>query len=513
MRQKGLGQYKSGLIKDWSVARWRQGGRHLPTWATFAVRRYRTTLPATVQPWPNWRCKLLAHAARDNPHLVEQFRQQVEQRLRTEGEYEPRRLNQILLQVGSAVFPGRRPAVVKPPWEEAGYVGQIRKMWDHYRRMKQAVLDSASKRSFLRSVVESWRHRVGFQKLHKRIQQRARSMRRTRLAVLTQQAAAQNHAGCNQALFDLLRKIAPKQARRRAQLRTKEGLLMEPGAEAQVLCAFWRGVNGRCGDIDSTTSTGYDLAREEIAEALRGLQANKSAPQHCAPHVLWKLAADPIADYMEEQVFGQWRQGRAEVPNDWAAAWLVFLSKQGKCSTDPSCLRPISLLDPMGKAVCGVLKMHLVPYLMDKAKYLPLFGYIQQRWPQQALELVFAHCAAARDLAKAQTRSLYELRSGQVRSQCAGGLQISIDFSQAFDRADRSLLFQAMDYLEVPTDLQELLKRWVQATTFHIQKAETHCSYSSEKGVSSVPPYGAACLYMFCTGLIRLWINRGVNSI
>ena len=308
-------------------------------------------------------------------------------------------------------------------------------------------------------------------------------MRRTRLAVLTQQAAAQNHAGCSQALFDLLRKIAPKQARRRAQLRTKEGLLMEPGAEAQVLCAFWRGVNGRSGDIVNTTSTGYDLAREEIAEALRGLQANKSAPQHCAPHVLWKLAANPIADYMEEQVFGQWRQGRAEVPNDWAAAWLVFLSKPGKCSTDPSCLRPISLLDPMGKAVCGVLKMRLVPYLMDKVKYLPLFGYIQQRSPQQALELVFAHCAAARDLAKAQTRSLYELRSGQVRSQCAGGLQISIDFSQAFDRADRSLLFQAMDYLEVPTDLQELLKRWVQATTFHIQKAETHCSYSSEKGI------------------------------
>ena len=154
VRQQGLGQYKSGLIKDWSVARWRQGGRHLPTWATLAVRRCRTTLPATVQPWPNWRCKLLAQAARDNPHLVEQFRQQVEQRLRTEGEYEPRRLNQLLLQVGSEVFPGRRPAAVKPPWEEAGYVGQIRKMWDHYRRMKQAILDSTSRRSFLRSVIE-----------------------------------------------------------------------------------------------------------------------------------------------------------------------------------------------------------------------------------------------------------------------------------------------------------------------------------------------------------------------
>ena len=142
--------------------------------------------------------------------------------------------------------------------------------------------------------------------------------------------------------------------------------------------------------------------------------------------------------------------------------------------------------------------MHLVPYLMDKAKFLPLF--IQQRSPQQALELVFAHCAEARDLAKAQTRSLYELRSGKIRSQCAGGLQISIHFSQAFDRADRGLLFQAMTFLEVPTDLQELIKRWVQATTFHIHKADTQCSYSSDKGIRQgckLSPTLWCCLFAY----------------
>ena len=275
---------------------------------------------------------------------------------------------------------------------------------------------------------------------------------------------------------------------------------MEPGEEAQALCAFWRAVNGGDNEQEDLALTGYNLARDEIAEAIKGLQANKSAPQHCAPHVLWKLAAEPIADYMEEQVFGRWRQGRAAVPGDWAAAWLVFLSKPGKSSTDPSCLRPISLLDPMGKAVCGVLKTHLLPYLMEKAKFLPLFGYIQQRSPQQALEMVFAHCAEARDLAKAQTRSLYELRSGRVRSQCAGGLQISIDFSQAFDRADRCLLFQALEFLEVPADLQGLVKRWVQATTFHIHKAETWCSYSSDKGIRQgckLSPTLWCCLFVY----------------
>ena len=182
---------------------------------------------------------------------------------------------------------------------------------------------------------------------------------------------------------------------------------------------------------------------------------------------------------MEDKVFCQWRHGQANVPDDWAAAWLVFLAKPGKANNDPKSLRPISLLDPIGKAVCGILKQHVVPFLMNQAKQLPLFGYIQQRSPQQALELVFAHCAEARALAKAQTRSLCELREGRQRSQCAGGLQISIGFSQAFDRADRQLLVQALSFLEIPEDLQNLIMRWVQATTFHIQKADEQCSYLS----------------------------------
>ena len=226
------------------------------------------------------------------------------------------------------------------------------------------------------------------------------------------------------------------------------------------------------------------------------------APQHCAPHAFWKLAAEQIADYMEAKVFQHWRTGQNATPADWAAAWLVFFSKPGKANDDPKSLRPISLLDPMGKAVCGVLKQRLVPHLMGKARHLPLFGYIQQRSPQQALALVFAHCAEARAMAKAQTRSLYELRMGQTRSQCAGGLQISIDFSQAFDRADRRLLVEALAYLEVPRDLGDLIMRWVQATTFHIytHKADAQCSYQSVQGIRQgckLSPTLWCCLFAY----------------
>eukprot|EP00439_Symbiodinium_sp_Y106_P006662 s8011_g1.t1 len=191
----------------------------------------------------------------------------------------------------------------------------------------------------------------------------------------------------------------------------------------------------------------------------------------------------------------------------------------GKANNDPSALRPIALLDPMGKAVSGVLKRHLEPYLLKATESLPLFGYLANRSPQQALTLVYAHCDRVRAAAKAQRRSWYALREGQKRSACAGGLQVSVDFSQAFDRVDRRLLVwyalregqkrsacagglqvsvdfsqafdrvdrrllvSALKFLEVPDDLVDVILRWTQNTVFHIDKADASESYHSSTGI------------------------------
>ncbi|CAE7619130.1 unnamed protein product [Symbiodinium sp. CCMP2592] len=67
----------------------------------------------------------------------------------------------------------------------------------------------------------------------------------------------------------------------------------------------------------------------------------------------------------------------------------------------------------MGKAVSGVLKRHLEPYPLKATATLPLYGYLANRSPQQALTLVYEHCDRVRAAARAQTRSWYELRAGQ----------------------------------------------------------------------------------------------------
>ena len=133
----------------------------------------------------------------------------------------------------------------------------------------------------------------------------------------------------------------------------------------------------------------YNITRDEITQALRQLQARKSAPKHCAPHAFWNMAAPDIADFMEQHVFGAWRQGGAHVLPEWAAAWLVFLGKVGKAGDSPAHLRPIALLEPMGKALAGVLKQHLMPYVEPWTSQLHLHGYLPFRSPQQALGVVF----------------------------------------------------------------------------------------------------------------------------
>ncbi|CAE7216565.1 pol [Symbiodinium sp. CCMP2592] len=418
VRQNKHSDCKSGLLRDWQVARWRKGGRHLPVWSRFSVRRFRTQKPQQKLEWPRWRCRLLSQAVKEQPQLAERYTEQVAIALQDVDKYEPKKLNALLLEVGRKVFHVQRPQSLPPPWTGAQHIGSIKDMWHHYRLMR-------------RSIEEANRSRVG-----------------TRLAQLLQEA---------------------------------EGKLLTPAEEARALQDFWRSVNGAPGSLlRSGQASSYNIIQQDIERALRDLQASKAAPPHCAPHAFWKLASAPVAAFMEDKVFSGWREDQA---ND-----------------DPASLRPIALLDPMGKAVSGVLKRHLEPYLLKATAKLPLFGYLANRSPQQALTLVYEHCDRVRATARAQTRSWYELRAGQKRSSCAGGLQVSVDFSQAFDRADRKLLVRALQFLEVPDDLTDVILRWTQNTIFHIDKADASEQYHSSTGIRQgckLSPTLWCCLFTY----------------
>ena len=224
-----------GILRDWQVARWRQGGRHMPVWTSIKLRRFHSQSTAVVtKSWPSWRCKLLAQAVKENPQLADQFAVKVQEALQQMGEYNPNQLNNMLLEVGNQIFHVGRPRSLPPPWAGAEHVGSIKTMWQHYRatRVQGRCARTGTRDGWMRSVIQAWRHRQQFLKLHRLVQKHSRRLRRTRLASLLQEADSHVRSGCNQALFDLIRRVAPKQVRRRAQLRSKEGRLLTPAEEA-----------------------------------------------------------------------------------------------------------------------------------------------------------------------------------------------------------------------------------------------------------------------------------------
>ena len=61
---------------------------------------------------------------------------------------------------------------------------------------------------------------------------------------------------------------------------------------------------------------------------------------------------------------------------EWRDAWLFFLPKPGKANTHPNQLRPISLMEPLGKLVLGLLADQLKTFLGPLFCQEPHFGFL-----------------------------------------------------------------------------------------------------------------------------------------
>ena len=86
--------------------------------------------------------------------------------------------------------------------------------------------------------------------MHKALQKQSRRLRRVRTDDIIREAEdgtdprKENMHG----LFTLIKRIAPKQVKKREQLRAESGRLLEPAEEATELANYWKSVNGStCG--------------------------------------------------------------------------------------------------------------------------------------------------------------------------------------------------------------------------------------------------------------------------
>ena len=121
--------------------------------------------------------------------------------------------------------------------------------------------------------------------------------------------------------------------------------------------------------IYSDAAPGLPFALEELEIAVAALHNNKSVAQPFLPGIIWKSAPNAVARYLFQHLSHWWSYIPPIIPQNWKDSWLFFLPKPGKKNNHPDQLRPISLMEPMGKLVMGLLaakiRDHVFPHFVS----------------------------------------------------------------------------------------------------------------------------------------------------
>ena len=258
-------------------------------------------------------------------------------------------------------------------------------------------------------------------------------------------------------IYAASKRFAPKQPRRRLQLRTKEGHLLSHEQEFLRIRDYFSSLytGPSLPPITLTQSVSFEEA--EVQLAMSRLAAGKAMPQHSAPAALWRKCSTQVASHLCRQLNACLVKGSHSLPLNWSISDMALIPKPGKAMTSPEQLRPISLLPMPAKALGAMLAERLhaqaAVYLQD----VPQFAYMKGRHLGMALDRVASHCVNTRKLLHDQANTLHARRSGHRLSKVSGGCMFSLDLTKAYDHVPWGDLRLALEDAAVPTGIVELV--------------------------------------------------------
>ena len=194
---------------------------------------------------------------------------------------------------------------------------------------------------------------------------------------------------------------------------------------------------------------------------------NQEDKGHCAKHnssLFVKALSGSLAAWLHQFLVQIWTM-KPQIPQEWKDAKLTLLPKrQVKQPTD---LRPIALTDPVGKAIlCGYTlraKAAMLPTLVT----LPLLAYLPHRSVAEALVTIFTFCPDIRTTCAMQASSPWKPRTTN-RPILQGGMILSLDLKQAFDRLPRDELQSGLKYCQCPDAIATVLLQWLVNARYEI---------------------------------------------
>ena len=113
----------------------------------------------------------------------------------------------------------------------------------------------------------------------------------------------------------------------------------------------------------------------------------------------------------------------------------------------------------------------------------PQFAYTPGRSYRGALYRVFQHCDLVRNLCRNHHRNLQaRYLEGDV-TKLVGGLQVSVDLTQAFDQMSRWLLLKGMRSMGLDEDFVSVTMRWITQSEYEVSHMGHTRRFAASRGV------------------------------
>ena len=387
-------------------------------------------------------------------------------------------INQVLVDCSCDAFP-RTNHVNKAPHEFSMVQAITRFRWRALHLARKPRIAGP------RGVFLAWFHFTRYRALRKQANKASALARRQQFDDLLHQAETFAMQNNTHRLFSAIRLLAPKQRYKRVQLYGNNGQMLSKDQEVDALRTHFCGVfqGDPLNEVVHADSPCVPFSVEEVECALAVIPQYKATPKHMAPGPVWQAAKATLAQIIAPALATKWSGTQPDVPQNWKDGWLTLFCKPSKPGRVPSDFRPISLQDPVGKAVLTLVAKRVRSVICAYAADCPQHAYLPRRSTEGALLWIFHRCRMIRDLAVGNRRTIYDIRAGKVASPFSGGLILSLDMSQAFDAIPRRHIQAALLEAGVATSDVVLIMNWLQGSEYHVEHGGVRLSILTDRGV------------------------------
>ena len=281
--------------------------------------------------------------------------------------------------------------------------------------------------------------------------------------------------------YQSIRELAPKQPFHRIQLRSTSGALLGASEAADALLHWYQDLYAANDSIENTDTCTWPFTLDELQYGLSQTPTMKALDPNYVPAPFWRATSQSVSQYLHPYFCESCEHG--ELPSCWGHGTLTFLIKPNTRGHAPSELRPITLLEPTGKALLGTFSTHLLAMVLHRLARLPQFAYLPARGTEEALGRLRQHCINVRDLLQNNKFRIHQQATNTERNPVAGGMILSLDLQKAFDSVLRSKLIEALRALGVDNNLINILIQFYHQSSFSFRHRGQTRTFRTFRGI------------------------------